>query len=73
MKTKYENTELNFEQVRKDYLNKFGTLPPLRMMMSMETYYGLLNKAIKRGTPVNEADYEEAQQLTHEYGNKLIY
>ncbi len=43
------------------------------MMMSMETYYGLLNKAINRGTPVNDKDYEEAQPLTDEYGNQLIY
>lgn len=73
MKTEYRNTDLNFDQVRKDYQNKFGRLPPILMMMSMETYYGLLNKAINRGTPVNDKDYEEAQPLTDEHGNQLIY
>lgn len=28
MKTEYRNTDLNFDQVRKDYQNKFGRLPP---------------------------------------------
>ena len=68
-----QNTNLNFDQVRKDYRDKFGVLPPIRMMMSMETYYGLLDKAIKRGTPVNDKDYEEAQPLRDKHGNRLVY
>lgn len=68
-----QNTNLNFDQVRKDYQDKFGTLPPILMMMSMETYYGLLDKAIKRGTPVNDKDYEEAQPLRDKDGNPLVY
>ena len=68
-----QNTNLNFDQVIEDYRDKFGALPPILMMMSMETYYGLLNKAINRGTPVNDKDYEEAQPLTDEYGNQSIY
>ena len=68
-----QNTNLNFDQVREDYRDKFGALPPIRMMMSMETYYGLLDKAIKRGTPVNDKDYEEAQPLRDKHGNRLVY
>lgn len=68
-----QNTNLNFDQVREDYRDKFGVLPPIRMMMSMETYYGLLDKAIKRGTPVNDKDYEEAQPLRDKHGNRLVY
>lgn len=68
-----QNTDLNFDQVREDYRDKFGVLPPIRMMMSMETYYGLLDKAIKRGTPVNDKDYEEAQPLRDKHGNRLVY
>lgn len=68
-----QNTNLNFDQVRKDYQDKFGTLPPILMMMGMETYYGLLDKAIKRGTPVNDKDYEEAQPLRDKDGNPLVY
>lgn len=68
-----QNTNLNFDQIEEDYQDKFGVLPPILMMMSMETYYGLLDKAIKRGTPVNDKDYEEAQPLTDKYGNLLVY
>ena len=68
-----QNINLNFDQVREDYRDKFGALPPILMMMSMETYYGLLDKAIKRGTPVNDKDYEEAQPLRDKDGNLLVY
>lgn len=68
-----QNTDLNFDQVREDYRDKFGALPPILMMMSMETYYRLLDKAIKRGIPVNDKDYEEAQPLRDKHGNRLVY
>lgn len=43
------------------------------MITCIETYYELLDWALKRGTTLNDKDYEEVQPLTDEYENKLIY
>lgn len=46
-----------------EYLTMFGDLPGIPMMQCSgeddERYIAMCEKAIKRGTPVNEDDYDE--------------
>lgn len=47
-------------QIAEEYRTMFGKYPPILFELDQDTVIGLAEKAIKRGSAINDKDMEEA-------------
>lgn len=47
-------------QIAEEYRARFGKYPPILFELDQDTVIGLAERAIKRGSPINNEDMEEA-------------